>query len=360
MNLLHLVPKAVYDTKMSRVRFEEVASLPKANPPVVVHTTGPGWEDWSAAMNPVTYVDAWNANARGDKERMLHAVLSYGVNDCRPLTQDDHGMGPVPVFTIFHETYNYPQTLQRIRDVGASHVIFTYANDLALYQPAMEYLGVSLGSIPHSATEALYWQPLDADGHPIDQKDVDVLIVGNLAEQFYPFRYRLARLAKRELAKRGYKVVHLPHPGFTLPQAAEYVPVREGTYVGEGYATWLRRSKLVFTCCSKQKYAFAKLVEIALCGALPVSDLPAERRGFFRQTVLNVEPWMLDQEILAKVEDVLDDDDLRRRLTQVAHDKVAARLEMRHWAERFVYVMRRALGEAPDPPTPPIGEEDKE
>lgn len=350
MNLLHLVPKTVHDTKMSRVRFEEVASLPKANPPLEVHTTGPGWDDWPTGMDPVTYVRHWNDHVHGDRERMLHVVLSYGVPGCAGLAEAP----AIPVFTIFHETYNYPKTMAAIRDIGASHVVFTYANDLALYRPDLDRLGVRLWSIPHSATEMLYYPDCGIE------KTIDVLIVGNLAEQFYPFRYRLARLAKRELAKRSYRVVHLPHPGFTSSRAVEHISDRAGAGAVSGlaYADYLRRSKVVLTCCSKQKYAFCKLVEIALCGALPVSDLPAERQGFFRQTILHVEPWMLDREILAKIEDVLDDDDIRRRLTVQAHDRVAARLEMRHWAERFVYVVRCALGEAPALPTPATSDED--
>jgi hypothetical protein len=339
MILLHLVPKAIYDTKMSRVRFEEVEALKLANPPMRVYTTGPGWEDWPPGATPEQYVLGLLEATKNNRELQPQLILSYGVEGLSRV--------PIPTIMIFHETYNYPKTMRAIRDTGAKLVIFTYTNDLALYQPELEAEDRLLYSIPHSATQEIY------KDYGLE-KDVDVLIVGNLAEQFYPFRYRLARLAKRELAKRGYRVVHLPHPGFTLPP-------REYTAVGEEYAQWLNRSKVVVTCCSKQKYAFCKLVEIPLCNALPVSDLPAERRGFFRQTLLNVEPWMLDREILAKVEDVLDDDALRLRLTTIAHDKVASRLEMRHWAERFIFACRRLLlGEDPTPPTAPVGDEDHE
>jgi hypothetical protein len=348
MNLLHLVPKGIYDTKMSRVRFEEVAELPKANPPMQVQTTGPGWPDWPDGIEPVEYIKGFNAAQKGDKEAMLHAVLSYEVTGLAQC--------PIPAFTIFHETYNFPKTMTKIHDVGAHYVIFTYANDLPLYGPILERNGYELAYIPHSATQSIYNTTAAVSGAG---KGIDVLIVGNLAEQFYPFRYRLSRLAKREIAKRGYTVVHLPHPGFTSRTAAEHLPERPGTFSGPGYADWLRQAKLVVTCCSRQKYAFCKLVEIPLCGALPLSDLPNERQGFFQQTVLNVEPWMTDREILYKVEEVLDEDDLRQRLTTVAHDKVAARLEMRHWAERFIYLVRRALGEDPPLPTPPVGDEDK-
>lgn len=337
MRILFLVPKHVADTKMSRVRFEEVAALGAANPRLDVHTSGPGWPDWVEGWAPMDYVTDQLDQWRHNKEMSPQAILSYEVEGL--------GKSPIPVIQIFHETYNYPKTMRSIRATGTRLVIFTYTNDLTLYGPELEDQGRLLWSIPHGATQTIYKDY----GLP---KDIDVLIAGNLAEQFYPFRHRLARLAKREIAKRGYRVVHLPHPGFTLP-------IRPGTAIGEEYARWLNRSKLVVTCCSRQKYAFAKLVEIPLCKALPLSDLPHERQGFFKQTLLHVEPWMTDREILFKVEDVLDDEGQYQQLMQHAHDKVAARLEMRHWAERFVYILRRLLGEQPEPPTAPVGEGDQ-
>lgn len=338
MNVLFLVPRSIYDTKMSRVRFEEIESLVRLSPNVDVKTSGPGWDDWPAGMEPMEYLNQEIASRKLDASRALHVVVSYMVTGL--------AASPVPVAVIFHETYNYPKTMQLIEDTGAKVVVFTYSNDVALYQAPLEAAGRALWVIPHSADEYIYRD------YGLE-KDIDVLVVGNLSEQFYPFRHRLARLAHRELRKRGYRVVQLPHPGFELPP-------REGAVVGEAYARYLNRSKVVLTCTSRQRYAFAKLVEIPLCASLPVSDLPRERQGFFRQTTLNVEQWMLDREILAKVEDVLDDDGLRARLTAVAHDKVAQRLQMRHWAERFIYCVRRGIwGESPEPPTAPVGDDDK-
>ena len=360
MNLIFLVPYEIFRQKMSRVRFDEVDALTHADPPMAVITTGPGWPDWPAGLQPIDYVQQRYEFFKNNPQEIPHLVLSYKVEGLQK--------SPIPVAMIFHETYNWAQVLREIEDTGATLILFTYQNDLERYRPAIEQMNARdgkervLGSIPHGADPAIYrdysnetkilGERADTDPFRLGWKSIDVLIVGNQAREFYPFRHRLMRLALRELKKRGYKVVHAPHPGFTLPP-------RPDTYVGADYARLLNRSKLVLTCTGRHHYAFNKLVEIPLCWSLPVSDLPAERQNFFRQTMLNVEMWHTDREILTKIEDVLDDDELLKHLTTIAHDKVQQRLTLPHWAERFVYYARRHVwGEAPDPPTAPVGEED--
>jgi hypothetical protein len=368
MNLIFLVPKDLYGGKMSRVRFDEVDALVKADPPMTVVTTGPGWPDWPQGLQPGDYIQQRYDFFKSNQQEIPHLVLSYKVEGLQK--------SPIPVAMIFHETYNWSQVLREIEDTGATLIIFTYQNDLERYRPAIEQMNAKDGkervlvSIPHGADPAIYrdyatetlmgrrvTDPMLSLEHyqsPFDPgyKDTDVLIVGNQAREFYPFRHRLMRLALRELKKRGYNVVHAQHPGFTLP-------ARVGTYVGDDYARLLNRSKLVLTCTGRHHYAFNKLVEIPLCWSLPVSDLPAERQKFFSQTMLNVEMWHTDREILTKIEDVLDDDETLVRLTTIAHDKVQQRLTLPHWAERFIFYARRHVwGEAPEPPTAPVGEED--
>ena len=349
MNLLFLTPKSEWDSKMSRVRFEEVYALEAGSPVVNVHRSGPGWPDWREGLSPLDYVKERCIAFRDDLASKPHLVLTYGVGGLRE--------SPIPVAIIFHETYNWRKTLTLIHEAGASLVIFTYLNDVKTYQQHFAGVTVPMAQpgvtrpieivhIPHGAAAEIY------KDYGLE-KDIDVLVAGNLAADFYPLRARLANLAQREIRKRGYAVVTLPHPGFTIP-------IREGTAIGAEYARWLNRSKLVISCTSRQRYAFCKLVEIPLCWSLPISDLPFERQGFFRRTMLQVDMTDTDRQILGKIEDVLDDDGLRRHLTTIAHDKVAQRLTLAQWAERFVYHARRHVwGEDPAPPTPMLGEDDQ-
>jgi hypothetical protein len=357
MNLLFLVPKHEYDTKMSRVRFEEVEALKVASPQVNVHMSGPGWPDWPEGLLARDYVLQRCIALRDNLSEKPHVVYSYGVTGLAG--------SPIPVALKFHETYNWRKTLGLIQDTGATLVFFTYANDIETYREALKDYRVLNGHpakaraleiehLPHGADAGIY--------HPYQgapEKPIDVLVVGNLAQDFYPFRARLARLAQRELKKRGYAVVTLPHPGFRAHRDADGTmrSDRPAAVIGEPYARMLSRAKLVISCTSRQKYAFCKLVEIPLCGALPISDLPWERKGFFAQTTLNVEMWHTDREILGRIEDLLDDEGELTRRTTIAHDKVAQRLTLAHWAERFIYHARRHVwGESPAPPTPLVEE----
>lgn len=347
MNVLFLVPKVTYDTKMARERFAWMRFVQEQVAPHGVHTTGPGWPDWQDALSPVDNLKFYLAERQNDREAQPHLVVTYQVDDLKG--------SPVPVCVILQEAYNRPKTLALLRATDPKLVIFTYANEMEQYRE--DLAGRLVEHIPHSADESVFTmqEAIDPDEIPLiaagAYKAHDVLIVGNMNQTIYPFRNRLARLAWRTLRKRGYRVAWLPHPGYTLP-------AKGGAKVGPEFAKALQRSKLVVTCTSRFRYALSKLAEIPLCGALPVSDLPAERQKFFSQTMLNVEPWMLDREIQQAMEDVLDDPDDWARRAKLAHDKIEARLTMKFWAERFIYIGRRFLGEQPHPPTPPVGDED--
>lgn len=338
MNFLHLVPRDVYERKLARERFKWMDAVAEQVRPHGVHTTGPGWKDWHDELSARDNVRAYLAERTGEEHRefLPQLVVAYQVEGLAG--------SPVPVCVILQEAYNRPKTLKLLADTDPRLVIFTYQNEMAQYQAELEAAGRSVTVIPHAADDAVFMD------YGL-QKTIDLLIVGNMNAEVYPFRARLARLAWRELRKRGYVVRWLPHPGYTLPPKAGFV--------GEPYARLLNQSRLVITCTSRYKYALAKLVEIPLCRALPVSDVPAERQGFFRKTMLHVEPWMLDREILTAIEDVLDDDAEWARRVTLAHEKVSQRLTMKYWAERFIYWSRRFLGEVDmAAPMPATGEDD--
>lgn len=338
MNILHLVPRDTFERKMSRERFSWMDAVADQVRPHGVHTTGPGWKDWHDELSARDNVRVYLSERTGEqaRESLPHLIMAYEVEGLAG--------SPIPVCVILQEAYNRPKTLKLLADTDPALVIFTYQNEMAQYHAELEAAGRQVTVIPHSADDTVFKDY----GLP---KTIDILIAGNMNAEIYPFRARLARLAWRELRKRGYSVQWLPHPGYTLPPKAGLV--------GEQYARLLNASRLVITCTSRYKYALAKLAEIPLCRALPVSDLPAERQVFFSKTMLNVEPWMLDREILTRIEDVLDDEAEWLRRVQLAHDKIDQRLPMRFWAERFIYWGRRFLGEVDMPaPMPATGEDD--
>jgi hypothetical protein len=300
-----------------------------------VYLTGPGWKNWNDTKSPRENVQRIlnRDESHFSKELLPHMIVAYQVEDLGNL--------PIPVCVIIQEAYNRQKTLRTIRNSGAKLVIFTYQNEMPQYQEELEAEDRHCIWIPHSADERTY------KDYGMD-KTIDVLIVGNMNQDIYPFRNRLARIAWREMRKRSYKVVWLPHPGYELPPKGKAL-------VGENYARTINQAKLVVTCTSRHRYALCKLAEIPLCRALPVSDLPLERQGFFKKTQLVVEPWRTDREIMASMEDLLDDEEELQHRIKVSRDKIEQRLLMKYWAERFIYYARRAIGEvdmaAPHPTT---------
>jgi len=320
MNFLHLVPKSVYDTKMARerMRWMDYVHVQVAQIGHLVHTTGPGWGDWDEKNGVGRNIDKCLERQTGEQRAQL--VVAYEMGEVK--------YSPIPTCVIIQEAYDRPKTLRTIREADAKLVVFTYANEVPQYRDELESEGRAVVTIPHSGDEDLF---RDFG----EEKTIDVLIVGSMNQLIYPVRARLARLAWRELRKRGYRVEWLRHPGYTLPP--------KSGLVGEAYARKINQSRLVVTCTSRHRYALAKLAEIPLCMSLPISDLPGERERFFEQTTLHVDPWRLDREILSSIEDVLDDEEDWCRRVKIAHEKVAARLTMKDWAERFVYYARRKI-----------------
>ena len=294
--------------------------------------TGPGWEapkvspaaqgmavsarPWSSALTPAENVARIEIGTDPvSHNRRAELVIIYG--DVGTLD----GM-PCPVATQFNEAYDTAKVNEYVQSNGVRLVVFHHANDMGRYWWWPKD-GIVRVHVPHCADATVYRD------YGLG-KDIDILVVGNLNDYYYPFRYRLRGLARDWFRKRGYRVEILAHPGYILPP-------RPGTVTGQTFARMLNRSKLVFTCSMRYNYALAKYSEIASCKALAVGDLPGERKEFFRETIFNVEPWMTDAQIVRKVEDVLDDESgLLAVMTARAYDQTTAAYTMGNYAGRFL------------------------
>lgn len=318
MRILFLTPKKLFDTKMSRVRFQQVAAIGKhlreGGEGRDLFMSGPGWTGWDDTRTTGENIARFGEHC--------DLVLTYGVQ-----TPDS----PRPVAVQYNEADDHAKVERFVYENHVRLVVFHHANDQPHYQRQFEARGIMTTHIPHCVDTDVFKDY----GLP---KDIDVLVAGNLSSHFYPFRYRLMTLAHRVLRKRGYKVVILPHPGYSLPP-------REGTVVGEDFARVLNRSKIVLTCSMRFNYALAKYSEIAACRALPCGDLPGERHDFFKRTILNVEPFMTDDLILRTIEDTLDDDETLTRLTTQAHDLTRMTSTMGVYADKFVEAVRMLFKE---------------
>lgn len=346
MKIVYLVPREVFERKMSRVRFQQITAIGEQCPVV---WTGPGWPHplvshaahdltcstppWDDTLSPASNVERIRI---GDDRAEL--VVAYQVENLE-------GMH-CPVATQFNEAFDTRKVDEYVRLNRISLVIFHHQNDMGRYWFWQQYDanrprifisddkpyfarddGIDRVHIPHCADQLVY-QDYGAE------KDIDVLCAGNMNQSYYPFRFRLKELARTYLRKRGHNVVILNHPGYTLPP-------RAGTVVGVEFARLLNRSKLVMTCSMRYKYALAKYSEIASCRSLAVGDLPEERKEFFSETILNVEPHMTDEKIVRAIEDLLDDEsgELGRR-TERSWDLTKTEYKMSDYARRFIDAAR--------------------
>lgn len=312
MRVLYLVPRVIFERKMSRVRFQQIDHLAEL---AFVHRSGPGWPDWNSGVSVV------------DNIKRLHDTHEFDIGLMYKV--DDLLGSPIPFGTQYNEAYSVAGVTREVRDNTLRFVIFHHWNDLTRY-PHWDSLSVHRYHVHHCADTRVY---RDYE----QEKDIDILVAGNLNSYYYPLRHRLMLLAKLHFRKRGYHVVILQHPGYQLPP-------REGTVVGEEFARLLNRSKLVFTCSMRFKYALAKYSEIALCKSLAVADVPDERQDFFSETIVNVESWWTDDMIIREVEGLLDDESGRlQKLTSHSYDRNLATSTMGQYAERLVMALRDVL-----------------
>lgn len=316
MKILYLVPCDIYTSKMSRVRFDQVEAIGKQVPVVV---SGPGLPGWDSAASA-----ARNAERIVVGDGPADVVLAYQVSGLAGCA--------IPTLTSFNEAFDVSKVTRYVEENRLAGVVFHHENDLPRY-PHLRAQGVLTAHVPHCASEAVYRD------YELE-KDIDILVAGNLNRDYYPFRVRLRDLAWRVLRKRGYRVVVLHHPGYVLP-------ARPGSIVREDFARMMNRSKLVVTCSMRYRYALGKYSEIGLCRSLAMADCPDERPEHFAATTLALHPSMLDRDILDLAERVLDDPDELRQRTDRAWELTQRTSTMAHYAERFLAVAKAVADRGP-------------
>ncbi|WP_130858696.1 glycosyltransferase [Gracilibacillus phocaeensis] len=152
--------------------------------------------------------------------------------------------------------YQKPYRKAMLKKEEVQH-IFTYYRDkfLQWYPEFSE----QMHWLPHHAHSDIY-----CDYH--QNKDIDVLMMGSLLEDYYPLRV----LMQKRLDRRPGFVYH-SHPGYRNVQQQE-----NNVYVGTSYAKELNRAKISLTCDSVFKYPLMKYFEITACNTLLLAPYSKE------------------------------------------------------------------------------------
>jgi len=309
VKILYLCNKHYWLTKMSRIRFLGIDAIAR-HPGVELVRDGPGWDG---------FVDA------GDSERRHKPdiVIWY-----KPLGIPGHANVKAPKALRLNEMYDRTVTSREINDTGTDIVIHHHANeDLPWYRkhcPNTHFINV-----PHCADPEIfrdYKQP----------RQRDIVIVGSLNEEHYPFRCRLARVLPRLMPDRTVYIHQ--HPGY------EHADAYTNRYLKE-YARMLNQSRIAVTCSSKWRYRLGKYSEIPLCHTALAADIPDDGAPLFRTFVIELDPKDSDEEIAARLEHYLETGLWRdRAATGLAATyfsykiddyarQVVRNLRMRHWTK---------------------------
>lgn len=306
MRILHLVPKDIYDCKMSRVRFHAIEAIGKKVP---LKYDGPGWAGYKGIQ------DSCNTF----KPNLIITYLFPGTPKDRGIT--------IPLCTIFNEMYNIEQSLPELNKLNPDIVIHHYKNDMNLWK---EKTGnMTFIHLPQCAEKTIfkdYQKP----------KKYDILLTGVLSPEYYPFRYRLHNIVKNHLSKKWRYHVR-PHPGYKKSKAYNNNELIN-------YAQMINESQITLACTSKFKYALGKYAEIPMCNSVLAGDIPDERQEFFRSFMLELNPKNSDLDIAIKIDNFLKDKNKVIERSKKGMDLVTGNYTHEHYAERFLKKIENYLG----------------
>ena len=335
MNILYLVPKRLWERRVSASRRHDIMALQRRED-VTLHISGQGFGDWSADRTALDNVHAIMPDA--------DVILRYKLNGNKPM-----GIPPAQDYKALADEYLVAEKWQEmwpgnpawgptglIADFVESEriglAICSHANELHYLDRIKDKCEVVY--LPHCAEPSVF----AAAAKPWEERDIDILLTGAVGLPHYPLRVRLAKLMKD--GRLPGKCHHLLHPGYWRESIAECeAVVRE-------YASWLGRSKIALCTCSKWRYRLAKIPEAAMAGCLVVGDLPE----VVAEYPSAMEEFMVD---IGGVEDDTICDLLRDWLHSTfaetyagqGRDATLASFTQDHWAWRFRENVQRIMYE---------------
>ena len=270
INILYLVNKKTFLTKMSRVRFHGINALSKlAN----VHYSGIGWEDYDNDKNVQKNIDniSKNMTEKMNKENPhLHKIIMYPTSNrsykpifrfdiviaYKPLEMININNINVPLCIRYNEMHDVNWTLKEIKESRSKLVICHHLNDCEEYKER-NIEGITLEYVGHCAEKTIF------KDYGFEKK-YD-LMLGGYVNGHYPLRQRLKKILEK--LKTRYKVYIHPHPGYDLNDA------HTDKYLIE-FAKKINQSKIVVTDSGKPRSRYGKYIEIPACNTVLAADYP--------------------------------------------------------------------------------------
>jgi len=321
INILYLVSKDYYKTKMSRVRFHSMDAIGKiAN----LTVCGIGWRGWDNEKTCQENVD------------LLYPEMNFDlVVGFKPLEMNCFGDLKFRKCLRYNEMYDMDWTISEIVRSGVDVVVCHHYNDYVQYKDLFDKVEgpkkIQFHHIPHSA-ESTIFKPI-----PVVKKEYDVILVGatnvqTMLGDHYPLRHRMqVLLSSKNKLTDNYKTAVVPHVGGSFDDAHTDVYAKD-------FAKTINSSKIVITDSGLPNSRFGKYIEIPACGTAIAGDVYDDRPDDvkrLKEFLIEINMSMTDEQIMDVLIHYLKNE--RDRFVKIEKGlKYAADFTHEKYAERFL------------------------
>ena len=299
-NIVFLVNKNYYNTKMSRVRFHSIRSVFN-HEEVNGFYTGPGWDNWSDLLSPQDNISNITNNncdlVIGYKPLEISKFSEINYNKC----------------IRYNEMYDKQWTLKEIIESKSNTIVCHHYNDYVEYRNILKNVNnhfvKSLTWVPHSAESSIF-KP-----KPNIEKKYDIALVGatnvvTMLGEHYPLRARMTRLLSSIPSK--YRCAAITHVGGSHSDAYT-------DKYAHDFADKINSSRIIITDAGAPKSRFGKYIEVPMCGvglAGDVYDDHPEDVKKLKSFLIEINMQMSDQEIITRLVEHLEQEDILKQKIQ--------------------------------------------
>lgn len=317
LNILYLINRTTYLTKMSQVRIHNIKAISKLEN---VSWWGIGWDEYDSTKSVQENIN--------NKYKDLHfdVVIVY-----KPLELIDFYKIKYTKCITYNEMYDFYATLKEIEESMVDLVICHHENDMPVYEEYYKsYHGqknkyVKFVHIPHSAEESIF------KDYGIE-KVYDVLVTGRLnckntvGESHYPLRDRMSKLIEKMPSKYTCAIHKHPKSVNTDSHTDKYLIE---------FARAINSAKICVSCSGLPKSRFGKYIEIPMCNSVHCADIPEQDEEDFNKMLIVIDMNMSDNEIITKLVYYLEHNDELEKLKKIGYDW-SKNYTQQKYAERFI------------------------
>ncbi len=281
INILYLIDKNQFATKLSRVRFHSITELNKNVP---TYIWGPKWNLYDEDKSLENNIKNINLNP--------NVLIVY-----KPDTIKEFDKINILKIITYNEMWDIKYTLNEINSSKVNMIICHHENDMVKYKNTLEifksiYNYSPMYHIPHCAEPTIFYDRCI-------KKEIDILLCGSIGRH-YPLRQRFREVLK--LLQDKYICREYQHPGYIHSDSFT------NKYL-EDFAEHISKSKICLTCTSKYKYRLGKMVEIPMCNSVLACDIPDQDNNTFKEIMIVIDEKMTNKEIASYLSYYLENPD---------------------------------------------------